>query len=111
MLRQLRGALMRLLKGMILLAAVSVGVAVFYVFGSLVGLWGEIKSSVLARDGSRSPNVWPREQEDGDGGAGAYQRAKDKGEMDKPTGKVNPPNKGKKKIPPAAKARRQAASR
>ena len=32
---------MRLLKGVILLAAVSVGVAVFYVFGSLVGFGGK----------------------------------------------------------------------
>ena len=30
---------MRFLKGVILLSAVSVGVAVFYVFGILVGLW------------------------------------------------------------------------
>ena len=111
MLRQLRGDLMRFLRGVILLSAVSVGVAVFYVFGSLVGFWGEIRSGVLARDGSRSPNVWPRKQEDGDGGGGAYQRAKDKGEMDEPTGKVNPPKKGKKKVPSPAKARRQAASR
>jgi hypothetical protein len=111
MLRELRGDLMRLLKGVILLSAVSVGVAAFYVFGSLVGFWGEIRSGVLARDGSRSSNVWPRAQEDGDGGASAYQRAKEKGEMDEPTGKVNPPKKGKKKVPPPARARRQAASR
>ena len=102
---------MRFLKGVILLSAVLVGVAVFYVFGSLVGFWGEIRSGVLARDGSRSPNVWPRAQEDGDGGASAYQRAKEKGEMDEPTGKVSPPKKGKKKVPPPARARRQAASR
>jgi hypothetical protein len=31
---------MRFLKGVITLSAVSVGVAVFYVFGILVGLWG-----------------------------------------------------------------------
>jgi hypothetical protein len=111
MLRQLRGALMRLLKGVILLAAVSVGVAVFYVFGSLAGIWGEIRSGVLARNGSSSTNVWPRASEDGDGGSGAYPRAKDKGEMDEPTGKVNPRKKGKKKVPPPARARRQAASR
>ena len=109
MLRQLRGDLMRFLKGVILLSAVSVGIAVFYVFGSLVGFGG--KSGVLTRDGSRSPNVWPRAQEDGDGGASAYQRAKEKGEMDEPTGKVSPPKKGKKKVPPPARARRQAASR
>src|SRR5262245_23039507 len=41
--RQLREALMRFLKGVISLSAVSVGVAVFYVFGILVGLWGEIR--------------------------------------------------------------------
>ena len=69
---------MRFLKGVILLSAVLVGVAVFYVFGSLVGFWGEIRSGVLARDGSRSPNVWPRAQEDGDRGASAYQRAKER---------------------------------
>src|SRR5262245_37876904 len=39
MLRRLRGALTRFLKGVILLSAVSVGVAVFYVFGIVVGLW------------------------------------------------------------------------
>jgi len=111
MLRQLKGDLMKFLKGVILLSAVSGGLAVFYVFGSLVGFWGEIRSGVLARDGSRSPNVWPRKQEDGDGGGGAYQRAKDKGEMDEPTGKVNPPKKGKKNVGPPARARRQAASR
>src|SRR5262245_32345800 len=48
MLGQLRGALMRLLKGVILLSAFSVGVAVFYVFGILVGLWGEIRSEAAA---------------------------------------------------------------
>jgi hypothetical protein len=39
MLRQLKGALMRLLKSVITLSSVSVGVAAFYVFGILVGLW------------------------------------------------------------------------
>ena len=39
---------MRFLKGVILLSAVSVGVAVFYVFGILVGLWGEIRSEAAA---------------------------------------------------------------
>jgi hypothetical protein len=34
----------------------------------------------------------------------AYQLTKEKGEMDEPTGKVNPPNKGKKKVPPPARA-------
>ena len=48
---------MRFLKGVILLSAVSVGVAAFYVFGSLVGFWGEIRSGVLARDGSSSPRL------------------------------------------------------
>jgi hypothetical protein len=103
--------LIRFLKGVILLSAVSVGVAAFYLFGSLVGFWGDIRSGVLARDGSRSPNVWPWAQEDGDGASSAYQRTEEKGEMDGPTGKVNPPKKGKKKVPPAARARRQAASR
>jgi hypothetical protein len=111
MLRQLRGDLMRFLKGVILLSAVLVGVAVFYVFGSLVGFWGEIRSGVLARDESRSPNVWPRAQEDGDRGVSAYQRAKEKREMGEPTDNVNLPKKSKKKVPPHARARRQAASR
>jgi len=101
---------MKFLKGVILLAAVSVGVAVFYAFGSLVGFWGDIRSSVLARDGISTPPV-PRAGEGGDGGASAHQRAKEKGEMDEPTGKVNPPKKGKKKALPPANARRQAASR
>jgi Transglycosylase SLT domain len=39
---------MRFLKGVILLSAVLVGVAVFYVFGILVGLWGEIRSEAAA---------------------------------------------------------------
>ena len=43
---------MRFLKGVILLSAVSVGVAVLYVFGSLVGISGEFRLGVLARDGS-----------------------------------------------------------
>jgi hypothetical protein len=111
MLRRMRGDLMRFLKSVILLSAVSVGVAVFYVFGSLVGFWGEIRSGVLARDGSRSPSVSPRAREDGGRGVSAYQRAKEKGDMDEPTGKVNPPKKGKKKVPPPARARRQAVSR
>ena len=102
---------MKFLKGVILLAAVSVGVAVFYAFGSLVGFWGEIRSSVLARDGSSTPNVWPRAGEGGDGAANAHQRAKEKGETDEPNDKVNPPKKGKKKELPPAKAIRQAASR
>jgi hypothetical protein len=82
---------MRFLKGVLLLSAVSVGVAVFYVFGSLVGFWGEIRSGVLARDGSRSPNVWPRAKDDDDRGASAYQRTKEKGELDEPTGKSPTP--------------------
>ena len=98
---------MRFLKGVISLSAIMAGVAVFYVFGSLVGFWGEIRSGVLARDGL-SPNVWPRAQEDGD--EGAYQRAMEKGQ-DEPTGKVDPPKKGKKKVPPPASPRRQAARR
>ena len=100
---------MRFLKGVILLSAIMVGVAVFYVFGSLVGFWGEIRSGVLARDGSMSPNVLPRAQENGD--EGAYQRAMEKAGMGEPTGKVIPPNKYKKKIQPPASPRRQAASR
>ena len=32
---------MKFLKGVILLSAVSGGLAVFYVFGSLVGFWGK----------------------------------------------------------------------
>jgi hypothetical protein len=40
------------LKSVILLAAVSVGVAVFYLFGSMVGIWGGTRSGVLARDES-----------------------------------------------------------
>src|SRR4051794_20740844 len=106
MLRDLRGDLVRFLKGVILLSAVLVGVAVFYVFGSLVGFWGEIRSGVLARDGTRSPNVWPRAQDDANRGASVYQRAKEKGELDEPTGTVNPLKKGKKKVPPRARARR-----
>ena len=102
---------MRILKGAILLSAVLAGVAVFYVFGNLAGFWGEIRSGVLAREGSRSPKIWPRAQEDGGRGVGANQRAKEKGEMDEPTGKVNPQKKGKKKVPPPVKARRQTASR
>src|SRR5262245_23698873 len=100
---------MRFLKGVITLSAIMVGVAVFYVFGSLVGFWGEIRSGVLARDGSMSPNVWPRAHQDGD--EGVYQRAMEKGGMDEPTGKVTPPNKHKQKIQPPASPRRQAASR
>ena len=100
---------MRFLKGLISLSAIMVGVAVFYIFGSLVGFWGEIRSGVLARDGSMSPNVLPRAQEDGD--EGAYQRAMEKGRMDEPTGKVDLSKKGKKKVPPSARARTQAASR
>jgi hypothetical protein len=103
--------LVRFLKGVILLSAVSVGVAALYIFGSLVGFWGDIRSGALARHGSRSPNVWSRAREDVDGASSAYQRTKEKGEMDEPTGKVNAPKKGKKKVPPAARARRQAASR
>jgi len=101
---------MRLLKSVILLFAVSVGMAVFYLFGSMVGIWGETRSGVLARDGSSSPNARPRAQEDGDGGASAYQRAKEKGEMDETTGKSSPARKSEKKVRPTAKARRQAAS-
>jgi hypothetical protein len=111
MLRQWRGDLMRFLKGVILLSAVLVGVTVFYVFGSLVGFWAEIRSGVIARDGSRSPNVWPRAQEDGGRGVSTNQRAKEKGEMDEPTGKVNLQKKGKKKVPPPMRARRQTANR
>ena len=55
MLRQLRGDLMRFLKGVIFLSAVSVGVAVFYVFGSLVGFGG--KSGVLERDDFRLTHI------------------------------------------------------
>src|SRR5690349_10882572 len=40
---------MRVLKRMILLAAVSAGMAAFYLFGSLVGIWGGTRSGVLAR--------------------------------------------------------------
>jgi hypothetical protein len=43
---------MRVLKSMILLAAVSVGMAVFCLFGSIVGIWGGTRSGVLARDES-----------------------------------------------------------
>jgi hypothetical protein len=103
--RQLRG-LMRFLKSVILLFAISVGVAVFYFFGSLVGIWGGTRSSVLARDGSSSPNIRAGVREDGDGGASAYKPAKDKGERDEPTGKVNLPRKGEKKVRPPARARR-----
>jgi hypothetical protein len=39
---------MRFLKGVILLSALSVGVAVLYGFGILVGLWGEIRSEAAA---------------------------------------------------------------
>jgi len=95
---------MRFLKGVILLSGVLVGVAVFYVFGSLVGFWGEIRGGVLARDGSRT-------QEDDGRGVSAFHLVKEKGQMDEPTGKVNPSKKGKKKVPPPARARRQAASR
>jgi hypothetical protein len=48
---------MRLLKSVILLAAVSVGVAVFCSFGSMFGIWGGTRSGVLARDGSSSPRL------------------------------------------------------
>jgi len=41
--------LMRFVNSVILLAAVSVGVAVFYLFGSIVGIWGGTRSGVLAR--------------------------------------------------------------
>jgi hypothetical protein len=102
---------MRFLKSVVLLSAISVGVAVFYFFGSLVGIWGGTRSGVLARDGSSSPTIRAAVREDGAGAASADQRAKDKGEMDEPTGKVNSPRKGEKKARPPARARRQAASR
>ena len=41
---------MRFLKGVIFLSAVSVGVAVFYVFGSLVGFGGKIGRSSARRE-------------------------------------------------------------
>src|SRR5690242_11088767 len=41
---------MRVLNRVILLAAVSVGMAVFYLFGSIVGIWGGTRSGVLARN-------------------------------------------------------------
>jgi hypothetical protein len=104
MLRQLRGVLMRIFKGLILLSAALVGVAVFYVFGSLVGFWGEIRAGLPARDGSRA-------QEDGDRRANSFQIVKEKGKMDEPTGKMNPPKKGKKKVRLPQRARSQAASR
>ena len=43
---------MRVLKSTILLAAVSVDIAVFCLFGSIVGIWGGTRSGVLARDES-----------------------------------------------------------
>jgi hypothetical protein len=43
---------MRVLKSIILLAAVSVGMVVFYLFGSIVGIWGGTRSGVVARDES-----------------------------------------------------------
>src|SRR5689334_7828653 len=48
---------MSLLKSLILLCAVSVGVAAFYAFGSMVGIWGESRSGVLAMDGRSSPKL------------------------------------------------------
>jgi hypothetical protein len=42
--------LMRGLKSVIMLAAVSVGMAVFCLFGSIVGIWGGTRSGVVARD-------------------------------------------------------------
>jgi hypothetical protein len=48
---------MRVLKSMILLAAVSVGIAVFYLFGSIVGIWGATRSGVLARNESGPPRL------------------------------------------------------
>jgi hypothetical protein len=102
---------MGLLRSVISVTAVSVGVAVFYLFGSIVGIWGETRLGILARHGSNSPKVWPRTQEDDDAGAGAHQRAKENGEKGEATGKMTPPNKHKKKMPPPASSKRQAASR
>ena len=102
---------MGLLRSVISVTAVLVGVAAFYLFGSIVGIWGETRSGILARDGSNSPNVWPGTQGDDDAGAGAQQRAKENGEMGEATGKVTPPNKHKKKVQPPGSPRRQAASR
>jgi hypothetical protein len=48
---------MRGLKSVILLAAVSVGMAVFYIFGSIVGIWGGTRSGVVARDESGPPRL------------------------------------------------------
>ena len=48
---------MSVLKSVILLAAVSVGVAVFYLFGSIVGIWGGSRTGFLARHGSGPPRL------------------------------------------------------
>src|SRR5262245_59570308 len=103
---------MGLLRSVISVTAVLVGVAVFFLFGSIVGIWGETRLGIIGRDGSNSRSVWSKAQEDDDAVAGgAQQSGKENGEMDESTGKVTPPNKHKKKVQPPASRRRQAASR